>query len=159
MVTITICRHGVSLLANRCSGSPGATEGDRTIVVRPTRGVRGGVSLSAAGGLPSCPGSTGAGDKLPTDRPPGGRLPWNYATRGDGQAPPYGAAMPLQGASIPQTPYQHQPYVMLAPAADAAANPLGYAGPWYREPVRAAIAAASPAPGGPVALLMWGSSP
>ena len=47
----------------------------------------------------------------------------------DGRAPPYGAAMPPQGTSIPQTPYQHQPYVPLAPTADAAATPSGYAGP------------------------------
>ena len=50
---------------------------------------------------------------------------------GDGRAPPYGATMPPQGACIPQTPYQHQPYVPLALTTDAAATCSGYARPWY----------------------------
>ena len=78
---------------------------------------------------------------------------------GDGRAPPYGAAMPPQGTSIPQAPYQHQPYGPLAPTADAAATPSGYAGPWYGEPVLAVAAAAPPAPVNPVAPPVWGPSP
>ena len=88
-----------------------------------------------------------------------GASPLESRYPGDGRAPPHGAAMPPQGTSIPQAPYQHQPYVPLAPTADAAATPSGYAGPWYGEPVLAAPATAPPAPGGPVAPPVWGPSP
>ena len=78
---------------------------------------------------------------------------------GDGRAPHYGAAMPPQGMSVPQAPYQHQPYGPPAPAADAIAPPSGYAGPWYGEPVPAAAATALPAPVNAVAPPAWGPSP
>ena len=78
---------------------------------------------------------------------------------GDGRAPHYGAAMPQQGMSVPQAPYQHQPYRPPAPSADATAPPPGYVGPWYREPVRACAARAPPGPVNPVAPPTWGPSP
>ena len=78
---------------------------------------------------------------------------------GDGRAPHYGAVMPPQGMSVPQAPYQHQPYGPPAPTADATAPPSGYAGPWYGEPVPAPAATAPPGPVHPVAPPTWGPSP
>ena len=78
---------------------------------------------------------------------------------GDGRTPPYGATMPPQGAGIPRTPYQHQPYVPLAPTADAAATPSGYSGPWNGDAAPATVAAPPPAPVAPVAPTVWGPIP
>ena len=77
---------------------------------------------------------------------------------GDGRAPHYGAAMPPQGMSFPQAPYQHQPYEPPAPTADATGPPPGYAGPWYGEPVPAPAATAPPGLVNPVAPPTWGPS-
>ena len=88
-----------------------------------------------------------------------GAPPMDPRYPGDGRAPHYGAAMPPQGMSVPQAPYQHQPYGPPAPTADATAPPSGYAGPWYGEPVPAPAATAPPGPVNPVAPPTWGPSP
>ena len=101
--------------------------GTGTSVVQIPRGLWGAVFLSSAGVLPDGPGTRGTFGQSPA-----GRLlettTHGAPYLGDGRVAPYGATMPPQGAGVPQTLYQHRPYVAQAPTVDAAAPPSGYSG-------------------------------
>ena len=102
VVTITIRRRGASTLANRRSGSPGTTDGDRNISRTTPTGAMGSDSPIHGRRPTRWSRRTRRQGPAPHRPPTGGGHPWNPVIRGTAGRPPTGRPCPRRERASPR---------------------------------------------------------